>query len=75
VSNFKYEDNIKNKNKYVAGTAGALKNPLSLKTSAGAVLSPDHPPPRRRETYRRSIHMLNFTYEDNIKNKYVAGTI
>jgi hypothetical protein len=35
----------------------------------------DHPPPRRRETYRRSIHMLNFTYEDDItiKNKHVAG--
>jgi hypothetical protein len=37
-----------------------------------------HPPPRRREMkkrYRRSIHMLNFTYEDDIKikNKHVAG--
>jgi hypothetical protein len=31
------------------------------------------PPPRRRETKkrsRRSIHMLNFTYEDDIKIKY-----
>jgi hypothetical protein len=37
-----------------------------------------HPPPRRRETYkwyRRSIHKLNFTYEDDfkIKNKHAAG--
>jgi hypothetical protein len=55
---------------------GAFKNPLNLKTPAGAVLSPDHPPPRRRETYRRSIHMLNFTYEGNIKikNEHVART-
>jgi hypothetical protein len=40
--------------------------------------SPVHPPPRRRETkkrYWRSIHMLNFTYEDDIKikNKHVTG--
>jgi hypothetical protein len=35
----------------------------------------DHPPPMKRETYWRSIHMLNFTYEDDIKikNKHVAG--
>jgi hypothetical protein len=41
----------------------------------GAVFSPDHPPPRRREMYRRSIHMLNCTYEDDIKikKKHVAG--
>jgi hypothetical protein len=32
--------------------------------------APGHPPPRRREAYRRSIHMLNFTYEDDIKIKY-----
>jgi hypothetical protein len=36
---------------------------------------PDHPPPRRRATYRRSLHMLIFTYEDDIKikNYHVAG--
>jgi hypothetical protein len=37
-----------------------------------------HPPPRRRETLKRcrqSKHMLNFTYEDDIKikNKHVVG--
>jgi hypothetical protein len=32
--------------------------------------SPGHPPPRRREKYGRSMHVLNFTYEDNIKIKY-----
>jgi hypothetical protein len=55
--------------------AGALKNQLNLKTLAGTVFSPGHPSPRRRETYRRSIHMLNFTGEDDIKIKYkqVAG--
>jgi hypothetical protein len=29
--------------------AGAFKNLLNLKTPAGTVFSPDHPPPRRRE--------------------------
>jgi hypothetical protein len=55
--------------------AGAFKNPLNLKTPAFAVFSPDHPPPRRKETYRWSIYMLNLTYEDDIKIKYkqVAG--
>jgi hypothetical protein len=55
--------------------AGAFKNPLNLKTPAGAVFSTDHLTPRRRETYRPSIHMLNFTYENDIKikNKHVAG--
>jgi hypothetical protein len=35
-----------------------------------------HPPPRRRDTFRPSIHMWDFTHEDDIKikNKYVAGT-
>jgi hypothetical protein len=57
--------------------AGALKNPLNLKTPTGAVFSPVHPPPRRRETYRPSIQMLNFTYDDNFKNKikYCRGCI
>jgi hypothetical protein len=37
-----------------------------------------HPPPKRRvakKRYRRSTHMLNFTYEDDvkIKNKHVPG--
>jgi hypothetical protein len=45
--------------------AGAFKNLLNLKTPAGALFSPGNPPPRRRETYWRSIHMLNFTYEDD----------
>jgi hypothetical protein len=45
--------------------AGAFKNLLNLKMPAGTVFSPGHPPPRRRETYRPSIHMLNFTYEDD----------
>jgi hypothetical protein len=48
--------------------AGAFKNPLNLKTR---FLPADRPPPRRRETYRyrRSLHMLIFTYEDDIKIK------
>jgi hypothetical protein len=43
-------------------------------TPAGEVFTPNHPPLKRRETYRRSIHMSNFTYEDDIKikNKHVA---
>jgi hypothetical protein len=45
--------------------AGAFKNPLNFKTPAGEVFSPGHPPPRRREPYQPSIHMLNFTYEDD----------
>jgi hypothetical protein len=50
---------------YAPSLAGAFKNPLNLKTPAGAVFSPDHPPPRRSEMCRRSIYMLNFTYEDD----------
>jgi hypothetical protein len=47
----------------------------SRKDARRQKFSPDHPPPRRRQTYQRSIHMLNFTYEDDIKikNKHVAG--
>jgi hypothetical protein len=53
----------------------SLYKSAKFKTPAGAVFSPDHPPPRRRETYRPSIHMLNFTNEDDnyIKNKHVLG--
>jgi hypothetical protein len=42
----------------------------------GAVFSPVHPPPRRREAYWPSIHMLNFTNEDDLitKIKYGVGT-
>jgi hypothetical protein len=48
---------------YASCLAGAKKTPNRRK------FSQDHPPPRRRETYRQSIHMLNFTYEDDIKIK------
>jgi hypothetical protein len=56
--------------------AGPLKNMPNLKTPTGAVFSPGHPSSRRSETYRPSIHTLNFTYEDDhkIKFKYFAGT-
>jgi hypothetical protein len=58
-------------------TSWSLKNMPNLKTPAGTVFSPGHPTPRRRETYRPSIHILNFTYEDDhkINFKYVAGTV
>jgi hypothetical protein len=46
--------------------AGAFKNPLNLKTPTVAVFSPGHPPPRRREMYRRSI---NFPLKTAIKLK------
>jgi hypothetical protein len=47
----------------------------SKKDTRRRKFSLDHSPPKRRETYRGSIHMLNFTYEDaiKIKNKHVAG--
>jgi hypothetical protein len=53
--------------------AGAFKNLLNLKTPAGVVFSLGLL--GGGEMYWRSIHMLNFTYEDNIKIKYkqVAG--
>jgi hypothetical protein len=52
--------------------------PQSKKDARRRIFPPDHPPSRRRVTKkgcRRSIHMFNFTYEDNIKikNKHVAG--
>jgi hypothetical protein len=53
--------------KFAPSLARALKNQLNLKTPAGAVFFPGHPPLRRRETYRPS--MLDFTYEDDLTIK------
>jgi hypothetical protein len=51
-------DSVKNYNATIDVILQTFKNPLNLNRPTGAVFSAGHPPPRRRETYRRSIHMF-----------------
>jgi hypothetical protein len=49
--------------------------PAEHKRRLRSNFSGDHPPLRRRNTYRPCTHVSNFTYEDDIKikNKNLAG--